>query len=271
MLPVLLNLGFLKIYTFGLFLVLAFFWAAFLLWRNIRLTSYKEEDVFDGLFLGLAGALFFGRLLYVFFNFGDFGLSILKFILLNGYPGLSLYGAFFGGLAVLYIFASVRKIKFKELIDYFVPSFFLALALGKLGAFFSGAEIGSATKFILSLKYFGFQGSRHLTSLYESILFFLAVPLSQKMLFDIRREKYPHGLLVYFCLWSLSIIYFVFDKLKGSHLYFLGQSFNQIVSLVILLTTSLYFLYYFRSEIKNHVEKTFKKIRETAKRTIRKR
>ena len=112
MLPILLNLGFLKIYTFGVFLVLGFFWAIFLLWKNIRLTSFKEEDVFDGLFLSMFGALFFGRLIFVFLNFKDFGFNLLKFILINGYPGLSLYGSIFGGLFILYLFTNARKLNF---------------------------------------------------------------------------------------------------------------------------------------------------------------
>ncbi|PIZ68201.1 hypothetical protein COY13_01625, partial [Candidatus Roizmanbacteria bacterium CG_4_10_14_0_2_um_filter_36_35] len=62
MLPVLLDLKFIKIYTFGVFLMLGFLWASFVLWRNIRLTSHKEEEIFDGLFLSLLGGLFFGRL-----------------------------------------------------------------------------------------------------------------------------------------------------------------------------------------------------------------
>jgi len=65
MLPVLLDLPFIKIYTFGVFLVLAFFWSAFLLWKNFLLTSYKEEEIFDQLFLGLVGGLLVSRIVYV--------------------------------------------------------------------------------------------------------------------------------------------------------------------------------------------------------------
>ena len=112
MLPVLLDLKFIKIYTFGVFLVLGFFWSAFLLWRNIRLTSYKEEDVFDGLFFSLFGGLFIGRLIYVVLNFNDFGFDILKFILVNGYPGISLIGAILGGVFALFGFFGLKKIDF---------------------------------------------------------------------------------------------------------------------------------------------------------------
>ena len=83
MLPVLLDLGFIKIYTFGVFLVLAFFWGCFLLWKNFLLTSQREEDIFDGLFFSIAGGLFVSRLVHVALNFKSFGFDALKFILLN--------------------------------------------------------------------------------------------------------------------------------------------------------------------------------------------
>ena len=68
MLPVILDLGFFKIYTQGIFLVLAFFWSTFMLWKHIALTSFKEEEVFDGIFTALFGGLLVGRIVYVLFN-----------------------------------------------------------------------------------------------------------------------------------------------------------------------------------------------------------
>lgn len=267
MLPVLLDLKFVKIYTFGVFLVLAFFWASFLLWKNIRLTSYKEDDIFDSLFLSLIGAIFFGRLIYVVLNFNKFGFDLLKFLLINGYPGLSLYGCLIGGLLTLLLILPAKKIKFAEAIDYFISPLFLALAFGKLGSFFSGAEVGTKTKFILSIKYFGFDGLRHLTPFYEALVFFLAVYLAQLLLMQIRREKYPRGFNLNVFSWYLALTYFVFDKIKVDHLYFLGQSINYWLSLLILLTFSFYFLYYFRSvvfnkliEIINYLKKYVNKI-----------
>ena len=261
MLPVLLDLKVIKIYTFGIFLVLAFFWSTYLLWRNIRLTAYKEEDIFDGLFVALAGSLFLGRLVYVMLNFKDFGLDILKFILINGYPGISLFGSLIGGFITLYLFFAVKKIKFIEAIDYFISPLFLAIAFGKLGDFFSGGEGGGR-----------FPGWLHATSLYESVFFFLAVYIANKLLFQIRREKHSPGILFYFFWWYVAAVYFVFDKLKLNHLYFLGQSFNGRVAELILLTTTVYFLYYFKDPIgkkivfvtnffKHNGQKTFQKIR----------
>ncbi len=263
MLPVLLDLGFIKIYTFGIFLVLAFFWACFLLWKNIRLTSYSEEDIFDGLFLSVFGALFFGRLIYVVLNFDHFGFDLLKFILINGYPGLSLYGSLLGGFLTLYLFTLIKKIKFNEIIDYFISPIFLALVFGKMGAFFSGSEVGTKTKMVLSIRYIGYDSFRHLTAFYEALIFTFAAYISYILLFEIRKEKYSKGFLLFFFLWFLGLTYFLFDKYKVNHIYLQGQSFNAIVSLVLLLTMSLYFLYYFRSSIKLYGKAAYKKINET--------
>lgn len=272
MLPVLLNLGFIKIYTFGVFLVLGFFWAIFLLWKNIRLTSFKEEDVFDGLFLSMFGALFFGRLIFVFINYKDFGFNLLKFVLINGYPGISFYGSIFGGLLVLYLFTNSRKLIFNDLIDYFITPLFVALAFGKIGAFFSGVEIGTKTNFLFKIKYVGFDGYRHLVGLYEGLMLIIGFLIAYKILFEIRKERYYKGFLLKFFLWFLALIIFLFDKIKDNRLYYFGQSLDFLVSLIILLTTSFHFVYYFRngifSFINNYGQKIFKAIRLGTKKKI---
>jgi len=273
MLPVLLNLGFIKIYTFGVFFVLGFFWAIFLLWKNIRLTAFKEEDVFDGLFISMFGAIFFGRLVYVFLNFKDFGLNLLKFILINGYPGMSLYGSIFGGFLVLYLFTNSRKLNFNDLIDYLISPIFIVMVFGKIGGFFSGTEIGTKTNFLLKIKYVGFDGARHLVGLYEGILLAVGLLLSYRILFEIRKERYYNGFLLKFFLWFLALTIFLFDKIKENHLYFLGQSLDFLISLIILLTISFHFVYYFRngilSFINNYGQKIFKTVRVRTKKKVR--
>lgn len=255
MLPVLLDLKFVKIYTFGVFLMLGFLWASFVLWRNIRLTSHKEEEVFDGLFLSLLGGIFIGRLVYVFLNFKDFGFSLIKFILVNGYPGMSIYGALLGAFGTLFIFFNAKKIKFLEIIDYFITPLYIALVFGKLGSFFSGSEVGTTTKFFLKTKYFGFDGFRHLTPFYEALFFIVGAIFTQKILLEIRKEKYFSGFLFYLSLWYFSLVYFLFDKLKVNHLYFLGYSFNKVVAVTLLLTIGFYLIYYFRSGILGFIKK----------------
>jgi len=273
MLPILFSIGPIKIYTFGVFFVLAFFWGSFLLWKLIRLTSFKEEEIFDGLFISLASGLFFGRLFYVILNFSDFGFDFLKFILINAYPGIFLYAALFGGFLGIFTFCLLKKLKFLFIVDYFIPPLFLALAFGKLGSFFSGAEVGVKTKFFLSVKYIGFDGLRHLTSFYESLFFFLGCYLAYKFLFMIRKDNLFYGFLLCFFTWYFSLIYFIFDKIKENDLYFSNLSINKTISQIVLLITTIYFIFYFRDKIIINLKKYglfFKKIYKRTKTKIRK-
>jgi prolipoprotein diacylglyceryltransferase len=282
MLPVLLDLKFIKIYTMGVFLVLAFFWGSFVLWRLIRLSSYKEEDIFDSLFNALWGGLLMGRVVYVALNFREFGFDLFKFLLINGYPGISLYGALFGFFLVLHLQCMLKKIRTDAMADYFIPSLFLAEGIGKLGSFFSGSEAGVRTAFILSVKYANMDGLRHLSPFYESIAFFILAYLAHKVLFEIRKDHLQTGFNASFFFWGHAFVYFLFDNMKQYRLYFLGYSFNGAVSAILLLTFSFYFVYYFRSPIKDktvhiknlilrHVKKSFKNIFRKAKKEDRRR
>ena len=197
----------------------------------------------------MIGALLFGRILYVAMHFEDFGFNILKFLLINGYPGIMLIGSIAGGILTFLLFCYSRKIKFNEAIDYFVPGLFIALGFGKLGSFFSGVEVGAKTKFPLAMKYANVDGLRHLTPLYESILFFIACFIGYKLVFQIRREQYKKGFAFWFFCWYASMVFFALDPLKSFRLMVRGQSLNMTIALVILLTLTLYFIYYFKGSI----------------------
>lgn len=249
MLPIILDVGFIKIYTFGVFLVLAFFWSSFFLWKNIALTSYKEDEIFDSVFVSLFGGLFMGRLVHILLNFNDFGFDILKYILINGYPGIHVTGGIAGFFLFLLFYTRSKKIHYSRLIDYVIPALLLALAIGKMGAFFSGAEVGSQTSFFISLKYPNLDGLRHLTPLYESILLYIGSYLTYKILMDIRRERYYEGynFLIFWVTYSFTLL--ITDPIKSFKFMWQGMSVNMLLHGVILLTGSICVLYYFRTSL----------------------
>lgn len=265
MLPVLVDFWFIKIYTQGIFLVLAFLWGSFLVWKNVTLTSYKEEDVFDGIFLSLLGSLFVGRLVYVALHFEDFGFNILKFLLLNGYPGIYPIGAILGFVLTLYLFTLSRKMSFKHLIDYMIAPLLLAIAVIKIGTFFAGSEIGTQTNFFLSLKYPNLDGARHITSIYESILFFIASYFAHYFVKQIRREHLSEGFNLWFFIWIFGLITLVFDPIKAFRVEVFGVTFDMIASSLMLLTASIYFIYYFRKLINKRLSEWFTFSKKTKK------
>ncbi|MFA6513627.1 MAG: prolipoprotein diacylglyceryl transferase family protein, partial [Patescibacteria group bacterium] len=218
------------------------------------------------------GAVFFGRLIFILLNFKDFGFNLLKYVLINGYPGISFFGSIFGGLFVMYLFTNSRKLNFNDLIDYLISPLFIALVFGKIGAFFSGVEIGTKTNFLLKIKYVGFDGLRHLVGLYEGLMLIIGLLIAYKILFEIRKERYYKGFLLKFFLWFLALTIFVFDKIKDNRLYYGGLSLDFLVSLIILLTISFHFVYHFRigilSFIKNYGQKIFKTVRSRSKKKV---
>lgn len=249
MLPVILDLGVFKIYTQGVFLVLAFFWSTFMLWKQIALTSFKEDEIFDGLFTALFGGLLVGRIVYILFNLDTFKMNFLKMILLNGYPGVHAISAMVGFFIFLLFFTSLRNLSYPKFVDYIVTPLLLAFAIVKLGGFFSGSEIGSQTAFFISLKYPQFDGHRHLTALYESIFYFLGTAISYRLVMNIRKEKFFHGFNLVFFAWFVSLVVTTFDSLKSFRTELMGISFDIVVSSMILLTLTGYFIYYFRTEL----------------------
>ncbi|MFA9289284.1 MAG: prolipoprotein diacylglyceryl transferase [Weeksellaceae bacterium] len=259
MLPVLLDLGIIKIYTQGVFLLLAFFWSTYFLWKHSTLTSYKEEELFDAMFFSMFGGLLIGRIFFVALHFDRFGFDILKFFLINGYPGIHLIGALVGAAFTFYLYTTWHKIQFSKTIDYFIAPLLLALAIGKMGSFFSGSEVGAQTSFLLSLKYPNLDGARHLTPLYESILFFLGSFIAYRILLAIRRDEFDLGFNFSFFIWFTSLVLFAMDPLKGLQPTIGNISFDFIVSGIMLLTSSLYLVYYFRASIKDRVTSIFRR------------
>ena len=240
MLPVLFTIGPLKIYTLGVFLVLAFFWGSFLLWRLIRLSAYKEEEIFDCLFLSLMFGLFFSRLFYVAGHFSQFGFDLLKFILINGYPGLSWLGGLMGGFFFAYLFFSAKKIPFLQVSDYFIPPLFLALGFGFLGIFFSQKN---SLLFVLI-----------------GLIFFFSAFLSYRVLFLIRQERLRIAFNLFIFLLITGLVGILIEK--GSWYWF---------SLILLLTSGGYILYYFRVVIFKSLKELFEKIYHYEKKLFPKR
>lgn len=256
-------------------MTLAFFWGSYLLWKLIHLTVYREEDVFDGVFFSLFVGLIIGRFVYVSLNFSKFGFNPAKIILINGFPGFSIYGGLLGFFLGHWLFFRLKKISYWEIIDYYVAPLFLVFAFAKVGNFFSGSEIGAPTQIFLSVKYAGLAQAHHLTALYEGILFFLGAFLAHRLLFAVRRGNYPKGAAFVFFIGYFALVYFSLDGLKSAHLLMRGYSFNRTVSAILLLTVGFYIVYYFRSQIyhflSKHGKNTYKIVHRRAKKTLRKR
>src|SRR3989344_3341713 len=261
MLPVLLNLGFFKIYTFGVFAAIALVWGLFVLWKHIKLTSYKEEDIFDCAFISIAIGLIVSRLVFVALSFNTFGFNVLKIILVNGYPGMSLLGFLIGLFVSLYFCFRKLGIETKQAIDYIVTPLLIALSFGKLGSFLSGADVGTKTTFPLSVHFVGYGSIRHVVSFYEAVLFLIGAVIARRVLFAIRQGRLPNSANFFWFLFVFGGVSDLLDKIKQNRLYLGSFSLNLVVGMIFCIVGVAYFIIINRQQIINKMGLLFVKVR----------
>jgi prolipoprotein diacylglyceryltransferase len=258
MLPIFAQLNKLYIYTYGVFLLLGFFWACFFVWKHIRISKFEEETSFDMVFMSFGGALLVGRILYGVFHFSEFGFNILKYILVNGYPGISPFGMIIGGVGTMYIVCQQKKIKFQEFSDYIIPSIFIFTLAAEVGAFIAGTEPG------ITYKWF-----RHPVALYKALILGIGSYTSIKMFYNVRKEKVEKGALLFFFFGIYSLTYVAFQFLKDKRALLTESPNEYYLFLILLLTSCFYFVYYFRVLMISSIKSFINSIRNYGKQTVK--
>ncbi len=244
MYPILLSLGPIKIYSFGLFLVLATIVGSFVVWREGRALGLDEEKLVDFLlveiFFGLIGA----RIYYILLYFKDFSSEPFRWLLIFHYPGLAFVGGFLGGLVGLLYFVRKERWSFWQIADFSVLGLSLAESIGRLGAFFSGTAYGTITNLPWSVTMVGLSGRRHPVQIYEALAALVTFLILLKLKSFSAKRNLPTGLIftAYLFFWGISRL--TLEIFRGDSVYFSGWRITQIVSLVFIL--SFFALLYWR-------------------------
>jgi phosphatidylglycerol:prolipoprotein diacylglycerol transferase len=231
MMPVLFTIGEFNVYSFGFFLTLAFLLSTFVLWKKAK-EELKEEEYLDIYLYTSLVALIGGRVTYVLFHNEEFGLNILRYIVVREAPGLSLLGGVLWGGVFLFLY-SFKKKNFWHLSDLFALSFGFALSFAKIGEFLGGGNFGKETNFFLAAKVIGKMGRFHPVELYEAFLFLIIAVVLYFLSKKISRRKYSEGLVSFLYIEILGVIFFLLEFFKSSQVYLYGLSIRQIF---ILLT-----------------------------------
>lgn len=120
MIPVAFNLGFLTIYTFPIFFLLAISGGAFLIWREAKNEDFDVERLFDAVVVSVFFAILAGRLTQFILAIPRFGSNWTLLLNFQQLPGFDLPTAFLAGGLALYFFTKQIKINFWETADYLV-------------------------------------------------------------------------------------------------------------------------------------------------------
>lgn len=234
MFPILFTIGTFKVYTFGFFLALAFLFSTFFIWRYSR-DELMEEEYLDTYLYTSIVMLIFSRMIYILFHIDEFGLNILRFIVVRETPGLSLLGGFLSGFLFLLWYSKRKNFNLSSLSDLFSIAFCFALIFAKLGELLGGAGFGSPTDLPFGVRITGLTDQRHPVELYEAtlltIIFALLIFIRGKTL----SEKWPKGLL--FCTFTLllAVSIFTVEFFKPHGVYLYGMSLRQIVALLMII------------------------------------
>ena len=172
--PVIADLGFVKVYWYGVMYLLAFL-SAYLLARY-RIKSevlWNTKHVDDLVFYGALGAVLGGRLGYLmFYNWSVFISNPLTFFnFQNG--GMSFHGGFLGVLLAMVIFNKKYQFTFFQTTDFIAPLIPLGLGFGRIGNYINGELWGRVTDSswgILAPDQSGLWEKRFPTQLYEAFL-----------------------------------------------------------------------------------------------------
>ena len=238
MLPLLFEYGKIKIFSYPLFMGMAWGLVYKICLRNDIL---MQKGSFHGLFWGTflfswAGA----KVFFLFSNDGhSFGYYLTKLEFWQG-GGFVFYGGFIFGSCYVLIYSLILKKFPAERLAWLFPPLGLGHALGRVGCFLSGCCYGTVCELPWAIHSNG--QYRHPVPLYEAVFLIALSFASHKLL---KNKISPWNVVgVYFISYATGrfiLEFFRGDWLRG--VYSWGLSFSQIISLgFIILGLLLIFL-----------------------------
>lgn len=197
--PVLFSLGPFSVYSFGAVIALGVLVSLFFMVHRARHDGFPKPDhVYDGVFTVLLSGFLGGRLLYGLQNLESYRSEPLK-ILAFWEGGLVFYGGVLGSLLGLWIFSSVKRLPYWQVLDFLIPYVALTHAFGRIGCFLNGCCYGKVCPFPWGVPLPGHAEALHPTQLYEALfligLFFVLSALYKRRRFD--GEVFASYLMLY--------------------------------------------------------------------------
>ena len=241
--PILLQVGSLKLYTYGFFVALGFIIAIWFTKRNARFYGVPDQMVSDLFLTVLISALAGARILYVLINIDAYRDNFLDiFKIWNG--GLVFFGGFIGGALGAIIFLRIKKMDIWKTADVISPGLALGHSVGRFGCLFAGCCYGKSCSLPIAITFTNpdslapLNVPLHPTQLYmiaSNFVLFL-------ILLAIQRRKRFNGMvfLSYIMLYSAfrSIIEFFRGDFRGTFFFdflSLSQGIGLLVSCIALI------------------------------------
>ena len=258
---ILITIGPFTIYWYSFIIIAAVLLGSAIATKYSRSQNMPSTIISD-MILGLViSAIIGARVYYVIFNFKEYKDYLIDiFQIWKG--GLAIYGAIIGGTIYLLYYCKKKKVSFIKMLDVCSLSLLLGQAIGRWGNFFNQEAYGVVTtdthlkslfipEFIIKGMYI--EGAyRTPTFLYESSWCLIGVLI----LATIRKKNSQIvGKQISFYMIWYGIGRFFIEGMRTDSLYFGNYRISQIVSLIIAIIGSVWYIALYL--------KTHKKIKST--------
>ncbi|MCE7897898.1 MAG: hypothetical protein DPW11_01950 [bacterium] len=140
MLPILLKLGPITIYSYGVFLAMGLFAGLYWFWKMGRDEHWEETWIFDTYFVATFTYLIVGRVAYVLLNPELYSFSRALSIL--AYPGISAVSGIVATLLVILFLSRKAEIDFWKVMDAWVVVLMIVMVITSVGSIFNGSMPG---------------------------------------------------------------------------------------------------------------------------------
>jgi len=225
-----INLGFIKIYTFGLMVAIAFLVSLWLCSKEAKKKGINREIIQGLLFYIMLGSIIGSRIFHVFLNWDIYSQNLLSiFMLWEG--GLTFYGGFIGAALFAFFYLKHKKLKFFKYADIIAPALALSHAIGRLGCIIGdGGHVGKITT--LPFGVFVEGGLRHLTALYG----FFNLMILFGLLMYLKNKKFFSGFLFLFYICYYAFTRFFIDFLRLDPTYY-GLTATQWIAIPLFIVS----------------------------------
>lgn len=237
MMPVLFSIASFHIYSLSVALILSWLIFSFIFWRALRSQGVPEERIFDLTFYSTLAAFLMARAGYVATNFDLFKTDPLRIAAIWVAPGLSLYGALIGGLAILVHLCRRYKVRLGHVLDAFGFAFGWSYLIGLVGAFLDGSYVGITSQLPWAVRYVGHLGRRHPVELYEVLIMIVILIVLIVLSRRATDRKWPYGLLGLWFFAMFAISEFMLEFFKDTTVYLGHLRANQWVLVALFAET----------------------------------
>ena len=232
MYPILFSLGPFKIYSYGLFMALAFFTTLSLIEHQARARKLQASKITNLCLLTFIFSLLGARVMYVLANLSYYRDNLFEIFMLH-HGGLMFHGGFLAGLVAMCLYLRKTKLPPLPVLDMVAQYLPLGQAIGRIGCLLNGCCYGRESILPWAITLPSESVTRHPAQLYESLgnlIIFIILSLVK------RRTFLPPGRIFSLYLILYPVNRMVVEIFRGDlpKLWW-GLSLTQWVSILIFI------------------------------------